>query len=197
MSLIILEPEDLDPILQRIKALEDDPGTEPVDLGPLTERVKALEDEPDPEPVDLEPLVERISNLENRPSPSASPVDLGPLTDRIDKAEASIIELRDRPVVVAENPYTIVVKATNTAAVKAARDELLASKGAGTGPARKRLLFPPGVYDIRENDALMTPSGGNNDGFVGVDIQGSGRGTTTLRFTPSSTVKPEYTLPVT
>ncbi|CAN7198128.1 hypothetical protein [Knoellia sp. LjRoot47] len=89
--------------------------------------------------------------------------------------------------VVNEQPHTVTVKDSSTAAVKAARDELLASKGAGTGAARKRMLFPPGVFDIRENDALLTPSDGNNDGFFGVEIVGSGRETTTLRFTPSST----------
>lgn len=75
----------------------------------------------------------------------------------------------------------------DSAAFKACMAAALETRSPGTAPARVRVVIPPGRYRITEQDALMSPSQGDNDGVTGLHVGGYGKGVTEIVFDPKST----------
>jgi len=75
----------------------------------------------------------------------------------------------------------------DSVAIKNCIAAAVATKGTGTGPVQAEVIFPPGVYRVTQNDTLMTPSTGSNDGVYGLKIRGFGKDVTRILFQPTTT----------
>lgn len=76
----------------------------------------------------------------------------------------------------------------DSVAIKACVAAAIATRGAGTGPVRAEIIFPPGNYYVTQNDTLMTASDGSaNVGIYGLVIRGFGKDVSKIIFDPSTT----------